>query len=143
MVKRNIDFSYFFSLSKTRNSLYTKIDNSIGKTSVVDSLSSIYSSAFMFQRFAVSYRYQAERLNYSFGVTAQPSLLTGQYAGNENRISHFELNVSPIVNLSYNLSNWDNVAFVYTGSSTAPDFYQLQPVPNISNISMLLLVIQI
>ncbi|WP_160292137.1 outer membrane beta-barrel protein [Pedobacter lusitanus] len=133
-VKRNIDFSYFFSLSKTRNSLYTKVDNSTGRTSVVDSLSSIYSSSFMFQRFAISYRYQAERLNYSLGVTAQPSLLTGQYAGNEDRISHFELNLSPIVNLSYNLSNWDNVAFVYTGSSTAPDFYQLQPVPNISNL---------
>jgi len=134
LVKKNIDFSYFFSLSKTKNSLYTKIDNDIGRTSVVDSLSSIYSSAFMFQRFALSYRYQAERLNYSFGVTAQPSLLTGHYAGNENRISHFELDVSPIVNLSYNLSNWDNISFVYTGSSTAPDFYQLQPVPNISNL---------
>ncbi|MBB5636296.1 hypothetical protein HDF26_003247 [Pedobacter cryoconitis] len=134
LVKRNIDFSYFFSLSKTRNSLYTKVDNSTGKTTVVDSLSSIYSSAFMFQRFAVSYRYQAERLNYNLGVTAQPSLLTGQYAGNDNKISHFELNVSPIVNVSYNLSNWDNVGFVYTGSSTAPDFYQLQPVPNISNL---------
>ncbi|QNK62040.1 outer membrane beta-barrel protein [Pedobacter sp. PAMC26386] len=134
LIKRNIDFSYFFSMSKTRNSLYTKVDNSTGRTTVVDSLSSIYSSAFMFQRFAVNYRYQAERLNYSLGVTAQPSLLTGQYAGNETKISHFELNISPIVNLSYNLSNWDNVAFVYSGSSTAPDFYQLQPVPNISNL---------
>lgn len=134
LVKRNIDFSYFFSMSKTRNSLYTKVDNSIGNSSVVDSLSSIYSSAFLFQRFAVNYRYQAERLNYSLGLTLQPSQLTGQYKGNETKISHFELNLSPIVNLSYNLSNWDNLAFVYSGSSTAPDFYQLQPVPNISNL---------
>lgn len=134
LVKRNIDFSYFFSMSKTRNSLYTKVDNSIGNSTVVDSLSSIYSSAFLFQRFAVNYRYQAERLNYSLGVTLQPSQLTGQYAGNDIKISHFELNLSPIVNLSYNLSNWDNLAFVYSGSSTAPDFYQLQPVPNISNL---------
>ncbi|WP_198163541.1 TonB-dependent receptor [Pedobacter cryoconitis] len=134
LVKRNIDFSYFFSMSKTRNSLYTKVDNSIGNSSVVDSLSSIYSSAFLFQRFAVNYRYQAERLNYSLGLTLQPSQLTGQYKGNETKISHFELNLSPIVNLSYNLSNWDNFAFVYSGSSTAPDFYQLQPVPNISNL---------
>lgn len=134
LVKRNIDFSYFFSMSKTRNSLYTKVDNSIGNSSVVDSLSSIYSSAFLFQRFAVNYRYQAERLNYSLGLTLQPSQLTGQYKGNESKISHFELNLSPIVNLSYNLSNWDNLAFVYSGISTAPDFYQLQPVPNISNL---------
>lgn len=134
LVKRNIDFSYFFSMSKTRNSLYTKVDNSIGNSTVVDSLSSIYSSAFLFQRFAVNYRYQAERLNYSLGFTLQPSQLTGQYAGNDIKISHFELNLSPIVNLSYNLSNWDNLAFVYSGSSTAPDFYQLQPVPNISNL---------
>lgn len=134
LVKRNIDFSYFFSMSKTRNSLYTKVDNSIGNSTVVDSLSSIYSSAFLFQRFAVNYRYQAERLNYSLGFTLQPSQLTGQYAGNEVKISHFELNLSPIVNLSYNLSNWDNLAFVYSGSSTAPDFYQLQPVPNITNL---------
>lgn len=134
LVKRNIDFSYFFSMSKTRNSLYTKVDNSIGNSTVVDSLSSIYSSAFLFQRFAVNYRYQAERLNYSLGFTLQPSQLTGQYAGNDTKISHFELNLSPIINLSYNLSNWDNLAFVYSGSSTAPDFYQLQPVPNITNL---------
>lgn len=32
------------------------------------------------------------------------------------------------------MSNWDNVAFVYSGNSTAPEFYQLQPVPNITNL---------
>lgn len=134
LIKRNIDFSYFFSLNKTRNSLYTRVNNNIGNTSVVDSLSSLYSSSFVLHRFAIDYRYQAKRLNYSLGLTVQPSQLTGQYEGNENKINHVEINISPIVNLSYNLSDWDNLAFVYTGSSSAPDFYQLQPVPNISNL---------
>jgi hypothetical protein len=133
-VKRNIDFSYYFSLNRTRNSLYTRVNNSIGNASVVDSLSSIYSSSFIQHRFAVDYRYQAKNLNYSLGVTVLPSMLTGQYAGNENKINHVELNISPIVNLSYSLSDWDALAFVYSGISTAPDFYQLQPVPNISNL---------
>jgi hypothetical protein len=133
-VKSNIDFAYFFSFSKTRNSLYTRVNNSIGDNSVVDSLSSLYSSAFILHRFALSYRYQSKRLNYSLGITAQPSQLTGQYEGNETRIDHVELNVSPIVNLTYNLSDWDNLAFVYGGASAAPDFYQLQPVPNITNL---------
>jgi hypothetical protein len=132
LVRRNIDFSYFFSLNRTKNSLYTR--NSTGNTNVVDSLSSLYSSSFLLHRFAVNYRYQSKRLNYSLGVTAQPSQLTGQYEGNENKINHNEFNLSPIANLSYNISEWDNLAFVYTGSSTAPDFYQLQPVPNISNL---------
>jgi hypothetical protein len=134
LVKRNIDFAYFFSYSKTRNSLYTRVNNSVGNTSVVDSLSSLYSSAFVVHRFALNYRYQAKRLNYSLGITAQPSQLTGQYEGNESKIDHVELNLSPIINISYNLTDWDNLAFVYTGASTAPDFYQLQPVPNISNL---------
>lgn len=135
LVKRNIDFSYFFSFNKTRNSLYTRTNNS--STSVVDSLSSLYSTAFLINRFAVSYRYQAKRLNYTLGVTAQPTQLTGAQVGNTTKIDHVEVNVSPIINLSYNLSDWDNLAFVYTGVSTAPDFYQLQPVPNISNIQNL------
>lgn len=134
VIKRNIDFSYFFSYNKTRNSLYTRVNNSIGNTSIVDSLSSLYSSAFILNRFAVSYRYQSKRLNYNLGVTAQPSQLTGEYEGNETKIDHIELNVSPIINVSYSISDWDNLAFVYSGVSTAPDFYQLQPVPNISNL---------
>jgi len=134
LVKRNIDFSYFFSFSKTRNSLYTRVNNSTGSNSIVDSLSSRYSTSFIFQRFAVNYRYQSERLNYSLGVTAQPSQLIGQYDGYDKKINNFEVNLSPIINLSYNLSNWDNVAFVYSGNSTAPEFYQLQPVPNITNL---------
>lgn len=134
LVKRNIDFSYFFSFSKTRNSLYTRTNNNTGNNNIVDSLSSRYSTSFIFQRFAVNYRYQSERLNYSLGLTAQPSQLIGQYDGYDKRINNFELNLSPIINLSYNLSNWDNVAFVYSGNSTAPEFYQLQPVPNITNL---------
>jgi hypothetical protein len=133
-VKKNIDFAYFFSFNKNRNSLYTRVNNSIGNNTVVDSLSSLYSSSFILHRFALSYRYQSKRLNYSLGITAQPSQLTGQYEGNEMRIDHVELNVSPIVNLNYTLSDWDNLAFVYGGVSTAPDFYQLQPVPNITNL---------
>ena len=134
VVKRNIDFSYFFSLNKTKNSLYTRVNNNIGNTSIVDSLSSLYSSSFALHRFAINYRHQAKRLNYSAGVTMQPSQLTGQYVGNESKIDHIELNISPILNVAYNFSDWDNLAFVYTGSSAAPDFYQLQPVPNISNL---------
>lgn len=133
-VKRNIDFSYFFSYSRTRNSLYTRINNGVGDNRVVDSLSSIYSSAFMLHRLAVSYRYQAKRLNYTVGLTFQPSQLTGQYEGSKGIINHVELNLSPIVNLSYNLSDWDNLTFVYNGTSNAPDFNQLQPVPNITNL---------
>ena len=133
-VKKNIDFAYFFSFNKNRNSLYTRVNNSAGANTVVDSLSSLYSSSFLLHRFAVSYRYQSKRLNYNLGFTAQPSQLTGEYDGNESKIDHLELNVSPIVNLSYAVSDWDNIAFVYSGTSTAPDFYQLQPVPNITNL---------
>ena len=132
LIKRNIDFSYYLSFNKTRNSLYTRVN--YNSTSVVDSLSSLYSTSFLINRFAVSYRYQAKRLNYTLGVTAQPSQLRGEYQGNKSEINHVELNVSPIINLSYNLSDWDNLAFVYTGVSTAPEFYQLQPVANISNL---------
>lgn len=134
VIKRNIDFSYFFSFNTTRNSLYTRVINSIGNTAVVDSLSSLYSSSFLLHRFAINYRYQSQKLNYSLGATVQPSQLTGQYQGNETKINHAEINISPIVNLSYNISEWESLAFVYTGSSTAPDFYQLQPVPNITNL---------
>jgi len=134
LVKRNIDFAYFFTYNRTKNSVYTRLANSLGNLSVLDSLSSLYSSSFLLQRFSVSYRYQAKELSYSLGITAQPSQLTGQYLGNEIKINHLEVNLSPIINVSYNVSDWDNLAFVYTGSSTAPDFYQLQPVPNISNL---------
>lgn len=134
LIKRNIDFAYFLSYNNADNSLYTRVNNGLGNSSVVDSLSSIYSSAFMLHRLAVNYRYQSPRLTYSLGLTLQPSQLTGKYLGSEGRIKHNELDLSPIANLNYSISEWKNLSFVYTGSSTAPDFYQLQPIPNISNL---------
>lgn len=133
-MKSFMDFAYFFSYNKTRNSLYTRVNNGIGNNALVDSLSTIYSSSFLLHRIALNYRYQSKRANFSLGLTAQPSQLTGQYAGNDLKVNHLEINVSPIVNMTYNLSDWDNMSFVYGGASMAPDFYQLQPVPNVTNL---------
>lgn len=133
LVRRNIDFSYFFSLNKTRNSLYTRVNDENGDLSIVDSLSSLYSSSFLQQRIMVSYRYQSKQFNYNLGISAQPSEVRGRYAGYD-KILNRQLNLSPIANMNFILSDWNTFSFVYTGVTTPPDIYQLQPVPNISNI---------
>lgn len=138
LVRRNIDFSYFLSLNKMRNSLYTSVDDAEGALSLVDSLSSLYSSSFLQQRIMLSYRYQSQKFNYNLGVSAQPSEVRGRYAGYD-KILNRQLNLSPIANLNYIISDWDHITFVYTGVTTPPDAYHLQPVPNIRNLQNIII----
>jgi hypothetical protein len=125
---KSIDFNYVFSLSSTNNSLQTRVRDPNGVVSFVDSLSNVYHSAFLNNNFRVSYRYGSKRLNYTAGISLQPSSLKGSYEGRTDRIRQNTLNFSPSGNLNFVISPSQALSGNYNGSSNAPDFQQLQPV---------------
>ncbi len=127
-VKKSIDFSYLFSLTRTSNKLETQANDSLGNFGRVDSLSNKYASTFSTHTIGINYRYEGKKLSYSLGFNAQPSLLTGAYEGRSDKIDRSGFNISPVAQASYQISEEKMLNLNYNGNSLAPSLNQLQPV---------------
>ena len=134
LVKKNIDFSYVYSYTHTSNALVTEVSDPTGDYRQVDSLSNRYTSSFSTHTIGLNYRYTTKRLNYSLGITAQPNTLTGAYEGRADKINRSGFNLSPVARFDFNPSPKKTISLVYNGSSSAPDFNQLQPVADTRNL---------
>jgi len=138
-VSKNLDVYYAFEMEENSNNLLTRVNNSFRIGRVVDSLSTIYTSRFTSHLLGVSFRYGSDDLSYSLGVTAQPNLLKVLNEQPRSVITHTGFNLTPVANVSYNLSEKTSLTFMYNGSSVAPNFSQLQPVPNTRNLQNIII----
>ena len=134
-VKReSIDLSYLVALNSTNNSLQTSVLDRQGMANHVDSLSNTYTSLFVSHNLRVSYRYNAKKFDYSFGLSMQPSTLTGSYEGRADKINQTTVNMSPTADARFMLSKSQSLNLNYNGYTNAPSFDQLQPVPDSRNL---------
>nr|WP_294873997.1 outer membrane beta-barrel protein [uncultured Pedobacter sp.] len=133
-IQKSIEFSYSFSVSSNNNELETRVKDINGKISFIDSLSNAYTSTFINQNIRGGYRYNSSKINYGIGFTLQPSILMGSYEGRTDKINQKTFNSSPSGNFSYVISKTQSVNMNYSGSSNAPRFDQLQPVPDTRNL---------
>lgn len=133
-IQKSIEFSYSFSVSSNNNELETRVKDINGKISFIDSLSNVYTSTFINQNIRGGYRYNSSKINYGIGFTLQPSILMGSYEGRTDKINQKTFNSSPSGNFSYVISKTQSVNMNYNGSSNAPRFDQLQPVPDTRNL---------
>jgi hypothetical protein len=133
-VSRNMDVYYNFQFEENDNKLSTRVNNNLFNSRIVDSLSTNYTSRFLSHLIGVSYRYGAEDISYSLGITAQPNLLVVENESPQSRINHAGFNIAPVVSLNMLLSAASSISFNYNGNSTAPNLAQLQPVPNTRNL---------
>jgi hypothetical protein len=134
LAKKSFDFSYLYAYTYTSNGLVTNVQDDLGEFRRVDSLSNKYTSSFSTHTIGLNYRYTAKGLNYSVGVTGQPNVLTGAYEGRADKISRTGFNVSPLARFDFTPSPKTTFSLVYSGNSNAPDFNQLQPVPDTRNL---------
>lgn len=134
LVKRGIDFSYVYSYTHTSNALLTNVKDDMDQFRRVDSLSNKYTSSFSTHTIGLNYRYTTKKLNYSAGITGQPNVLTGAYEGRADKISRTGFNISPVARVDFIPSPKTTYSMVYSGNSNAPDFNQLQPVPDTRNL---------
>lgn len=134
LVSKNLDIVYTYELEDNANTLLTRVKNAFGRNRIVDSLSSNYTSRFGSHLLGVNFRYGAEDLSYNFGVSAQPNVLTVINKRPYGTIRHAGFNITPVANVSYNISERTSLTFLYNGNSSAPNLAQLQPVPNTRNL---------
>lgn len=138
-VSKNLDIYYALDMEENSNDLLTKVNNLGGVGRIVDSLSTQYTSRFTSHLLGVSFRYGSDDLSYSLGVTGQPNFLKVLNKQPRSVISHSGFNITPVANVSYNLSEKTSLTFLYNGSSVAPNFNQLQPVPNTRNLQNIII----
>lgn len=97
-------------------------------------LSNKYNNIYQTQKGGLSYRYQKEKLNLSFGVDAQQSTLSGQQTFPfEFKVNRDFQNILPNARLNYKFSKAKNLRIYYRSSTNIPSISQLQNVLDISN----------
>lgn len=132
-VHSRLDFSYDFNRSSYDNSRITQLEKS-GAYVPADSLSNVFDYSFMTNQFGVNYRYDREKLyNFTFGVTAQPTLLEGRSKTNGVNVKRTGFNLFPNARFVYNFAKSRALQINYNGSSSEPSYSQIQPVVDLTN----------
>ena len=127
-----LEGNYIYSYSNTDNNRYNyRIDPATGVETYVDSLSTIYNYQFVTNRFGLNIRGIKPKYNYTVGLSAQPSTLTGESGGFTTTTNTF--NFVPTARFVYNFQKSQVLTINYSGNSGQPSFTQLQIKPDYSN----------
>jgi hypothetical protein len=127
-----LETNYTYSYSNTDNNKYNyRINPATGLPTFVDSLSTIYNSQFIYNRFGFNIRGIKPKYNYTLGLSAQPSTLEGESGSFHLNTNTF--NFVPTARFVYNFQKSQVLTINYSGNSGQPSFSQLQLTPDYSN----------
>lgn len=130
-----LELSYAFNRSNTNNNKET--DTLYDPASVTfrsdSALSNRYNYNFTTNKVGLNFRVSDKKYNWIVGVGVQPAVLDGYspQTGVSTHVSTF--NVVPAGRFVYNFSRSKSFSVTYNGSSSQPNFSQLQPVVDFSN----------
>ena len=110
------------------------IDPDNGAESINHNLSNNYDYHFTTHRVGVNYRLKTDKINASAGLAAQPTSLSGVDISRDLRTSQQNFNWTPAMRFSYKLSREKQITVDYDGNNNQPNFRQLQPVTDNSNL---------
>lgn len=135
LARQSLNLSYSLSVGKNTSRVQTFVIDQLSKLpAFVDSLSTDYASVSVNQNISLTYGYSSNKMRYSFGVSASPTLLSSDYIHLGQKIRNNNLNYSPRINLSKTISKSKNITLSYGGSSRNPSINQLQPLRNTENL---------
>lgn len=134
--KMFIEFFYNFSqlTNKSNRQAYP-----FGNEQRIDSLSTYYDQVTLYNRVGSVLRYSYNGFNASLGFAMQQLKLTGLYSLDKGlpwynqKVTKNYPNLTPNLNINYELKNNMRLEFGYSNDISAPDFNDLQPVKNTSN----------
>ncbi len=97
-------------------------------------LSNKYNNIYQTQKGGLSYKYQKEKLNLSFGLDMQQSTLNGEQTYPlEFNVNRAFQNILPNARVNYKFSKAKNLRINYRSSTNIPSISQLQNVADVSN----------
>lgn len=131
----SVELSYTWNNSNTKSLRdVDDVDSLTGSKVKNPKQSNDYEYRFITNRVGLSLRTFKAKYNYSIGIVAQPSELTGKDIGRNNLTHNNNFNVAPSARFVYNFARSHSLTITYGGSSRQPSFTQLQPVSDSSNI---------
>jgi hypothetical protein len=133
--KSRIDFNAQINYRSYDNSAHTYDGTGIDDRSEIDSLANAYQYSFTETRLSLNYRRTEGKYDLSLGVTAIPTVLSGNNEYLNTSTQRYGFSIVPIVRFDYQFSRVHRLSLNYTGNATEPTFEQLQPVRDISNVN--------
>ncbi|MCU7692906.1 outer membrane beta-barrel protein [Haoranjiania flava] len=130
--KSYFEFNYNFQNTSITADRLTDTLSATGEVNRASDLSNDYKFDFMINRFGVNYRLIEKKYNVTLGFAAQPALLQGSSSAMAST-RKTSLNFSPVLRYVYNFSDLQAIAVNFSGESSSPSYYQLQPVTDFSN----------
>jgi hypothetical protein len=131
--KTFIEFNYNYGRTANTNNRNV-YDVSAGLEQFNTDLSNNYDYQFITNKVGMNYRYIDDKFNYTLGLNAQPTLLTGQNLSRDIQTSQRTFNIIPSARLAYKFTNQKSFDVNYWGQNNQPSFYQLQPITDNSNL---------
>ncbi len=129
----------FANASQTNNEVNRPTGDPENNNKRIDSLSIYYEQQVKYARLGSSVRYANNGLNVSAGLAGQQLKLDGTYSVVQglpplaDPLSQNYFNLTPNVNLEYQLPNDMSVSGNYSYMVSAPSFSDLQPIPIVAN----------
>ena len=132
----SIDFTFSHSFYKSLNGYKTFEHDAVsGNDSLLASLSNQFISNYTNDRVGIYIRSVKRRFNYNLGIAILPETAynhTGEKSSN-HKPSHV-INIAPVARLTKSFAATKSISLGYSGNSRRPNYFQLQPVRDISNI---------
>ena len=131
-----LELNYEWNRSATENQ---RSVNDVDPFSGEQSLNPIQSNHFNYQfvtnRIGLSLKGNSAKYNYVVGLISQPTSLSGQSIGKNINTDFRNMNWIPSARFVYNFARSHSLTLTYGGQSREPDFMQLQPVVDSSNLN--------
>jgi hypothetical protein len=137
-INKNAQLQISYNPSYTQGSSDKKTNDFDSLTNIYNhfnsALSNKYENIYITQRGGLSYKYQKEKMNFSFGADAQEATLMGQ----QTYPIAFTINknfktILPNAQMNYRFSKSKNLRINYRTSTNVPSISQLQNVIDVSN----------
>jgi hypothetical protein len=129
-----LEATYAWNNSSTKSIRATDDINSLtGEKTRNLPQSNDYDYQFVTNSYGLSLHTQKVKYNFSVGIVAQPSDLTGMDNGRHISTSSMNFNFAPTARYAYKFSRSKSLIITYGGAGREPAFAQLQPVSDSSN----------
>jgi hypothetical protein len=133
-----IELNYNWNKSSTESiKEVNDLQDSAGKLAEFnEGQSNHYNYTFITHRAGISLKGRSEKYNYSIGLQAQPSSLSGNSVGKAmGTTSYTNINWIPSTRFVYNFARNNSLTATLDGAAREPNFFQLQPVADSSNLN--------
>ncbi|MCG2615278.1 TonB-dependent receptor [Terrimonas sp. NA20] len=131
-----LELNYEWNRSATENQRgVNDVDPLTGEQNLNPVQSNHFDYQFVTNRIGLSLKGNSTKYNYVIGVISQPTTLSGQSVGKDINTNFRNMNWIPSARFVYNFARSHSLTLTYGGQSREPDFMQLQPVVDSSNLN--------